>query len=498
MRQRVMIALALSCEPKLIIADEPTTALDVTIQAQILELMKDLSRRLGVALIVITHNLGVVARYADRVNVMYAGKIVEMGTAEQVYHDPKHPYTVGLLASVPRMDSGRRLLLPPALPLGHRALRIRVPTPGRRRRQSCVCLLATAGDGRVAQGDIMSSPQPLVAHTPGGFAKVEKGETLIEVKNLKMYFPVVEGIVFQKAIAHVKAVDDVSFTIKKGETLGLVGESGCGKTTTGRCILQLERPTAGEIIFEGVNLNDLNGKAMSPVRQKIQVIFQDPYSSLNPRMKIGHIIGEPMRVHAIEPDGERRRRRVAELLSICGLDPKFADRYPHEMSGGQRQRVGIARALSLNPEFIICDEAVSALDVSIQAQVINLLEDLREEFDLTYLFIAHDLSVVHHLCNRVAVMYLGKMVELADSDELFDNPIHPYTKALLSAVPVPDPTAEKHREHQVLQGEVPSPMNPPSGCVFHPRCPMAVDSCRLDIPPLVEKRPGHWVACSQV
>jgi oligopeptide/dipeptide ABC transporter ATP-binding protein len=342
----------------------------------------------------------------------------------------------------------------------------------------------------------MSSVQP--AATAGGFSKVEKGQTLIEVKNLKMYFPVLEGIVFQKAIAHVKAVDDISFSIKKGETLGLVGESGCGKTTTGRCILQLERPTAGEIIFEGVNLNELDGKAMSPVRQKIQVIFQDPYSSLNPRMKIGDIIGEPMKVHRIEADADKRRKRVAELLSICGLDPKFADRYPHEMSGGQRQRVGIARALSLNPEFIICDEAVSALDVSIQAQVINLLEDLREEFDLTYLFIAHDLSVVHHLCNRVAVMYLGKMVELAESDELFDTPIHPYTKALLSAVPVPDPTTERRREHQVLQGEVPSPMNPPMGCVFHPRCPMAVDACKLEIPSLVEKRPGHWVACSQV
>jgi oligopeptide/dipeptide ABC transporter ATP-binding protein len=344
----------------------------------------------------------------------------------------------------------------------------------------------------------VSSAQPVAAARPGDFAKVEKGETLIEVKNLKMYFPVLEGILFQKPIAHVKAVDDISFEIKKGETLGLVGESGCGKTTTGRCILQLERPTAGEIIFEGVDLNGLDSKAMSPVRQKIQVIFQDPYSSLNPRMKIGDIIGEPMKVHGIEPDAGKRRKRIAELLSICGLDPKFADRYPHEMSGGQRQRVGIARALSLNPEFIICDEAVSALDVSIQAQVINLLEDLREEFDLTYLFIAHDLSVVHHLCNRVAVMYLGKMVELAESDELFDSPIHPYTKALLSAVPVPDPTTEKHREHQVLQGEVPSPMNPPSGCVFHPRCPMAVDSCQVDIPLLVEKRPGHWVACSQV
>jgi oligopeptide transport system ATP-binding protein len=338
----------------------------------------------------------------------------------------------------------------------------------------------------------------VAASTTGGFAEVDKGETLIEVKNLKMHFPVIEGIVFQKAIAHVKAVDDISFEIKKGETLGLVGESGCGKTTTGRCILQLEHPTAGDIVFEGVNLNDLDAKALSPVRQKIQVIFQDPYSSLNPRMKIGEIIGEPMKVHGIQPDADERRKRVAELLSICGLNPAFADRYPHEMSGGQRQRVGIARALALTPEFIICDEAVSALDVSIQAQVINLLEDLREEFGLTYLFIAHDLSVVHHLCNRVAVMYLGKMMELTDSDELFDNPIHPYTQALLSAVPVPDPSTEQQREHQVLQGEVPSPMNPPSGCVFHPRCPLAVDSCRLDIPALQEKRPGHWVACSQV
>ncbi len=344
----------------------------------------------------------------------------------------------------------------------------------------------------------MSSVQPAMTPGPGGFVQVDKGETLLEVKNLKKYFPVVEGIVFQKAVAHVKAVDDVSFEIKKGETLGLVGESGCGKTTTGRCILQLERATAGDIVFEGVNLNELDGKALSPVRQKIQVIFQDPYSSLNPRMKIGDIIGEPMRVHNIEPNVTKRRQRISELLSICGLDPKFADRYPHEMSGGQRQRVGIARALSLNPEFIICDEAVSALDVSIQAQVINLLEDLRKEFDLTYLFIAHDLSVVHHLCDRVAVMYLGKMMELAESDELFDNPIHPYTQALLSAVPVPDPSVEKQRKHQVLQGEVPSPMNPPSGCVFHPRCPLAVDSCKLEIPPLVEKRPGHWVACSQV
>ena len=327
---------------------------------------------------------------------------------------------------------------------------------------------------------------------------VGKGETLVDVRNLKKYFPVTEGIVIRRTIGNVKAVDGVSFTIARGETLGLVGESGCGKTTTGRCILQLEKPTGGEIVFEGVNLEKLDHKELVPWRQKIQVIFQDPYSSLNPRMKVGEILGEPMRVHRVAPDPAQRRKRIAELLSVCGLPTKFADRYPHEMSGGQRQRVGIARALALKPEFIICDEAVSALDVSIQAQVINLLEDLREEFHLTYLFIAHDLSVVHHLCNRVAVMYLGKVVELAESDELFDNPMHPYTQALLSAVPVPDPTVEAQRGHQVLKGEVPSPINPPRGCVFHPRCPLAVDSCRVEVPELRELRPGHYVACPRV
>ena len=321
---------------------------------------------------------------------------------------------------------------------------------------------------------------------------------LLEVRNLRMHFPVTEGVMFRKVVATVKAVDDVSFTLRRGETLGLVGESGCGKTTTGRCILQLEKPTAGEVIFEGEDLSKLDRKGLTAKRERMQVIFQDPYSSLNPRMKVGSIIGEPMKVHGILPDGKQRRERVAELLSVCGLNPKFMDRYPHEMSGGQRQRVGIARALALNPQFIVCDEAVSALDVSIQAQVINLLEDLREKFNLSYLFIAHDLSVVRHLCHRVAVMYLGKLVELADSDELFDHPRHPYTKALLEAVPIPDPELEKGRVHRIMQGEVPSPMNPPSGCVFHPRCPLAVDSCKREVPQARELRPGHWVACPRV
>jgi len=321
---------------------------------------------------------------------------------------------------------------------------------------------------------------------------------LLEVRGLQMHFPVTEGIVISRKIGEVKAVDGINFTVRRGETLGLVGESGCGKTTTGRCILRLERPTAGEILYDGIDIAKLERKDLMVLRRRIQVIFQDPYSSLNPRMKVGEIIAEPIMVHGIERSAARRSARVRELLSVCGLDPKFADRYPHEMSGGQRQRVGIARALALEPEFIVCDEAVSALDVSIQAQIVNLLEDLRGQFGLTYLFIAHDLSVVRHLCQRVAVMYLGRVVELAECDELFDNPLHPYTKALLAAVPVPDPTVEAGRTFRPVRGEVPSAINPPSGCVFHPRCPIAVETCKQMRPELREVRPAHWVACTEV
>ena len=337
----------------------------------------------------------------------------------------------------------------------------------------------------------------LTENTPAAEGRATEA-CLLDVVGVKKYFPIPQGMFFQKTVAYVKAVDDVSFRLSQGETLGLVGESGCGKTTLGRCILQLDRPTAGQIRFEGTNLVELNEQELRPLRQKIQVIFQDPYSALNPRQKIGAIIAEPMKVHGVEPDRHRRWERVNELLSRCGLSPEMAQRYPHEMSGGQRQRVGIARALSTQPALLICDEPVSALDVSIQAQIINLLEELRDAFHLTYLFIAHDLSVVRHLCHRVAVMYLGKIVEMATCDTLFEHPEHPYTQALLSAVPVPDPQVEDSRQRVILTGEVPSPLNPPSGCVFHPRCPMAVASCRRQAPALRETAPGHWVACTEI
>ncbi len=320
-------------------------------------------------------------------------------------------------------------------------------------------------------------------------------DVLLEITDLEKYFPVTKGIVFKRTVAQIKAVDGVSLSIRKGETLGLVGESGCGKTTIGRCILKLETPTDGQIRFYGEDVHGLDTQATRQFRRRVQAIFQDPYSSLNPRMTVGDIITEPLTIHGVQSDPVAMGSRLRELLDICGLPRMLANCYPHEMSGGQRQRVGIARALALNPEFIVCDEAVSALDVSIQAQIINLLEDLREEFDLTYLFIGHDLSVVKHLCHRVAVMYLGKLVEIAEADELFDNPKHPYTCALLESVPVPDPTVERQRAHRTLAGEVPSPINPPAGCVFHPRCSLAEASCRQQIPSLRELRESHWAAC---
>ena len=316
---------------------------------------------------------------------------------------------------------------------------------------------------------------------------------ILQVKDLRMWFPINRGVL-QRHVGDVKAVDGISFDIYKGETLGLVGESGCGKSTTGRAILQLYRPTGGEVIFNNRDLTVLKGDQLRAMRREMQMIFQDPYASLNPRMTVGNIVGEPLEVHGIGTKAERQDR-VRELLAVVGLNPYFINRYPHEFSGGQRQRIGVARALAVNPSFIVCDEPISALDVSIQAQVINLLEDLQDQFGLTYLFIAHDLSVVRHISDRIAVMYLGKIMEIADRDALYENPMHPYTQALLSAVPIPDPAIEEKRQRIILEGDVPSPANPPKGCNFSTRCPKVMDVCREQEPAFRDYGGGHFVAC---
>ena len=321
------------------------------------------------------------------------------------------------------------------------------------------------------------------------------GSSLLKIDNLKMHFPIMRGVVFQRQVGAIKAVDGLNFSMFKGETLGLVGESGCGKSTTGRAILQLYRPTDGNVVFEGKDLTKTSGEELRKMRRRMQMIFQDPYASLNPRMTVGSIISEPLEVHGIGSNRKERQERVQDLLKRVNLNPYFVNRYPHEFSGGQRQRIGIARALAVNPAFIVCDEPISALDVSIQAQIINLLEDLQEELGLTYLFIAHDLSVVRHISDRIAVMYLGKIVELADRDALYANPMHPYTQALLSAVPIPDPVIESKRQRIILEGDVPSPANPPKGCHFNTRCPRVMDVCRQQEPPFKDYGDGHYAAC---
>ncbi|MGZ8156291.1 MAG: ABC transporter ATP-binding protein [Burkholderiales bacterium] len=512
MRQRVMIAIGLACNPKLIIADEPTTALDVTIQAQILKLMKDLSRDLGIAMVIITHNLGIVARYADRVNVMYAARMTEQAAARALFGKPLHPYTAGLLRSVPRLDRPRGAKLetiegaPPNLLDPPQGCRFASRCPAQVPESLCAqppmlevepahysaCVRAAemarvGADGLgLARASLLAAPEK----------RVDRREALLSVRGLKTYFEVASGF---KALgsgrAVVRAVDGLSFDVFRGETLGLVGESGCGKTTVGRTLLRLETPTEGTISFAGADVTHATGDALKQYRRQIQVIFQDPYSSLNPRMTIGQIIAEPMIVYRLQPDRAAAHAKVGELLTQVGLFDYMAQRYPHELSGGQRQRVGIARALAMQPSFIVCDEPVSALDVSIQAQIINLLEELQAKLGLTYLFIAHDLAVVRHISDRVIVMYLGRAMEVADRDALYAVPLHPYTRALLDAVPIPDPDIEARREYKVLGGEVPSPLDPPPGCVFNTRCPWATDECKMQVPELREIRPGHFAAC---
>ena len=453
LRQRAMIAMALSCRPELLIADEPTTALDVTIQAQILELLADLKREFGMSMLFITHDLGVVAQIADEVAVMYGGEIVERGDVRQIFERPAHAYTKALIAAVPSITGDR-----------HRRL----------------STIADIEAGRGAAG-------VAATHTVGYDRR-----PLLSVRNLTKYFPIARG--FMKRVqATIQAVDDVSFDLYEGECLGLVGESGCGKTTVGHCILRAQTPTVGRIEFNvGDEIHDVaraGASELKAIRRHMGIIFQDPFSSLDPRMTVQDIVGEPLLLGGMTNRSERLDR-VRELIIRVGLEPEHLVRFPHAFSGGQRQRIGVARALALQPEFVMADEPVSALDVSVQAQVLNLLQDLQAEMGLSYLFVSHDLSVVRHIADRVAVMYFGRLVELAETDELFANPLHPYTRALLSAVPVPDPTVPMRRIDLGL--EPPDPTNPPCGCDAFPQCPRDDDPA-VEEATLVEVSTGHYL-----
>jgi peptide/nickel transport system ATP-binding protein len=493
MRQRVLIAIALACRPKLLIADEPTTALDVTIQAQILDLINDLQDELGMSVLFITHDLGVVAETCDRVAVMYAGEIVEEGPVEEIFANPSHPYTYALLESIPRADVDRLTPIEgnvPSLidmPDGCH-FEPRCPWSEPECTQGKIPFLQHGGDAvdhraKCILDDFDTSQYGAEIAGMDARESTRTEHKLMEVRGLKKHFTQADDLL-DKYVGEnpgtVRAVDGVDFDVYEGETLGLVGESGCGKSTTGRTILRLLDPTDGTVVFAGDDLSTLSKDDLRAKRRDLQMIFQDPMSSLDPRQTVGQTVMEPLKIHDLPAEApadgttraQQRRDRVFELLEAVGLGADQYDRYPHELSGGQRQRVGIARALAVDPDFIVCDEPVSALDVSIQAQILNLLEDLQEEFGLTFLFIAHDLSVVRHICDRVAVMYLGEIVEIAETDELFASPEHPYTRALLSAIPEPDPTVEADRV--ILQGDVPSPIDPPSGCNFRTRCPEVI------------------------
>lgn len=531
MKQRVMIAMALSCHPGLLIADEPTTALDVTIQAQILELIQRLQQELQMAVLLITHDLGVVANIADRVAVMYAGKIAETGTWEQLYKTPQHPYTVKLLESTPARDKrGTQLrtitgrvpkateynegcrfaercptvmdgceTIVPILqtvngeeargwkPRQHVACHLYNPAPPfNTKRTGDTKLVIETGekDGRIEEWK--NGEQPAVhpspvtdGNSPSNLPTFQPSNLLLQVKNLCVHYPIQKGIL-KRTVGYVYAVDDVTLDIPRGKTLALVGESGSGKTSLGKAVLRLGVPVKGDLVYDGVNIATVKREQLHPYRKRMQIIFQDPYASLNPRMTVGAIIQEGMQAHNIGDSTAERHVRIAELMHRVGLSPDMVTRYPHEFSGGQRQRIGIARCLAIDPEFIVCDEATSALDVSVQAQILNLLKSLQTDFNLTYLFITHNLSVVEYFADEVAVMYLGKIVERGTTEEIFDSPQHPYTRALLSAVPKMDEQTgvEKIR----LEGDVPSPINRPSGCHFHPRCPEVMPVCKDTYP----------------
>ncbi|MEH7224729.1 dipeptide ABC transporter ATP-binding protein [Bacillus sp. JJ1566] len=516
MLQRAMIAMALACGPELLIADEPTTALDVTIQAQILQLLQELKDEFGMSILLITHDMGIAAEVADRIIVMYSGSIVEEATISQLFETPHHPYTRGLLQSIPKLDSDRSQKLfsidgtIPSLsdlPTGC-SFHPRCSFATNRCKQENPPLIDVNGrrtacwfaEELVEREDWLHQTIPSVEKPKLPTFVAEKEGTkeidvisspIFEVKELKKYYPIGSSFL-NRSPKFVRAVDDVSFTIEKGETFGLVGESGSGKSTLGRVLLQLEKATAGNVQFEGKDLAKLSKRELQATRRHMQMIYQDPYGSVNPRWKIGDIIGEPLTVHEALSKQEKRQR-VEELLQVVGLNANAIERYPHEFSGGQRQRIAIARAIALNPKFVLADEAVSALDVSVQAQIVNLMQDLQRNLGLTYLFIAHGLNVVRYISDRIGVMYLGKVVEIASSEELFKRPSHHYTKGLLESIPVANPS--ERRELSAIQGEIPSPANPPSGCRFHTRCPAATERCKQEEPAFREISKGHWVAC---
>jgi peptide/nickel transport system ATP-binding protein len=583
LRQRVMIAMALACEPKLLIADEPTTALDVTIQAQILALLKDLKERLGMAMLLITHDMGVIAGHADRVNVMYAGRVVETAEAGQLFTEMHHPYTQALLASIPQLDQDASKALhaitglPPDLahpPEGCRfaarcsrasdKCRIEEPPLGGKtfdHKYACwhpvdgplaLAVIGRGGPDAVSTGlvapDAVSvaeataspglGPDAALADAPLGAPEANSGEAgaaedgsgqpvvvvaaglevtadgrlevterkveaaagedglvpLLELRNLVKEFPITSGAILQRKVSSVKAVSDVSFSVPAGTTFGLVGESGCGKTTIGKMIVALEKPNSGEITLGGVDVSGLRGGELRRKRRDLQLMFQDPHSSLDPRMRVGAIIGEPLAVQHL--GGKRAQQdRVFELLSEVGLPRNAVERYPHEFSGGQRQRIGLARALTLNPKLIVADEPVSALDVSIRAQVLNLMKRLQASHGLTYVVISHDLAVVKYMAERIGVMYLGKLVELGSAQDIYERAAHPYTAGLIATIPVPDPATERAKQGAAIKGELPSPVNPPSGCRFRTRCPFAQERCAVEEPKLRSFGPGHVAAC---
>jgi peptide/nickel transport system ATP-binding protein len=507
LRQRVMIAIALACDPKVLIADEPTTALDVTIQAQILALLDSLEEQIGMATLLITHDMGVVAGRTDRVNVMYAGRIVETARTERIFAGMRHPYTQALLGSIPSLDQDRSVALYtiPGLPPD-----LAPPPPGCRFAARCShateqCLaqeppLTGEDPGHLfscwhpVDGPIERLPMIVPSETNGRRAAEAAGDRVLELKNVVREYPVTAGLVLQRVVDSVKAVSDITLHVDSGETLGLVGESGCGKTTLGKLIVGAEKADGGTVELAGERVFSLSGRALRRARRDLQMMFQDPYASLDPRMRVHAILREPLEIQGVGTRAEQDER-ITAILREVGLPHNALERYPHEFSGGQRQRVGLARALMLDPRVIVADEPVSALDVSIRSQILNLMRRLQLERGTASVVISHDLAVVKYLADRIAVMYLGKIVELGSGDDIHRRPAHPYTDALIKAIPIPDPAAEKAKSDVAIRGELPSPIHPPSGCRFRTRCPRAAERCVDEEPLLRGFGPGHQAAC---